>query len=78
MNAAEGLSRGRVGWSAGTFVDTDVWTAVSPLFDDVGFEPYFDAIQSMAERGLIAGHPKARAGADFKHDNDFCALSSPR
>lgn len=70
MNAAEGLSRGRVGWSAGTFPDTEVWTAVFPLFDDVGFGPYFHAIQGMAERGLVAGYPQAGGGADFKPDND--------
>lgn len=70
MEPREGLSRGRVGWSAGSWPSTEVWTAVFPLFDDVGFGHYFEAIQGMAERGLIAGYPKASGAADFRPEND--------
>lgn len=70
MNALAGFSRGRAGWSAGSWPDTEVWTATFPLFDDVDFGVYYEAIQGMAERGLIAGYPKAGGGADFKPQND--------
>jgi len=71
LNPLQGLSRGRVGWTSGSWPDNEVWTAVFPLFDDVGSgNTYFEAIQGMAERGLIAGYPKAAGGADFRPAND--------
>ncbi|MCX8033419.1 MAG: S-layer homology domain-containing protein [Thermoleophilia bacterium] len=70
MSFAQGISRGRLGWTSGSFPNTEVWTAVFPLFDDVACgNAYFEAIQGMAERGLIAGYPKAVGGADFKPGN---------
>lgn len=71
MSFAQGISRGRVRWTSGAFPDTEVWTAVFPLFDDADVgSAYFEAIQGMAERGLIAGYPKAPGGADFRPGNN--------
>lgn len=72
MAARSGLSEGRVAWMSGTFPDTEVWTAVFPLFDDVAIGTwYFEAIQGLAERNLVAGYPKTTGGADFRPDNNL-------
>ncbi len=61
---------GRVVWSAGQDAAGEVYSVVFPVFDDVpASDPYFPAIQGMAERRLVSGYPVSRGATEFRAAN---------
>jgi hypothetical protein len=73
---APALSNGRLVWSTGMvdlggiWAGSHVWSALIPLFADVPVgHPYFEQIQGLGERELVAGYPRLDFSSDFRPDN---------